>query len=125
MQPGEYFDGDAISDSLDTTAQAVSLVNAPFKHVTQFRNASSNRSFSFARDFASVEAAYMFKLESEEHAVEHATGDLTVKVGETVKTYNAALTRLDSAIRLTPSSVRLVLSYDFVTGAKKDDNSQS
>jgi hypothetical protein len=126
VQPGGYFDGDAIADSLDSSAQAVSLVKAPFKRIEQTENASASRSFSFVNDFDTVDEAIAFKLQAEEHGAQNLKGDLTISVGENLlRTYEAGLTGLSSSISLAPSSVRVVLNYDFVTGVRKDSNSQS
>ena len=121
MQPGGYFDGDAISDTLSTSAQAVALVKAPFKRMEQSANASVDRSFSFVRDFDSVEAAIQYKLEAEEHGAANMNGELTMSIGENMlRTYEAALNSLDASISLSPSSVRVVLKYDFTTGERID-----
>lgn len=123
VQPGGYFDGDAISDTLSTSAQAVALVKAPFKRMEQSANASVDRSFSFVSDFDSVEAAIQYKLEAEEHGAANMNGELTMSIGENMlRTYEAALNSLDASISLSPSSVRVVLRYDFTTGERIDDD---
>lgn len=123
VQSGGYFDGDAISDTLSTSAQAVALVKAPFKRMEQSANASVDRSFSFVSDFDSVEAAIQYKLEAEEHGAANMNGELTMSIGENMlRTYEAALNSLDASISLTPSSVRVVLKYDFTTGERIDDD---
>ncbi len=116
VQPGGYFDGDAISDSLETTVGSVELVGRYYAHIESHLNNKSTRNFSFAHDFENVEDAVLFKLAAEEHAANNQTGLLTIQVGNTLRTYTAGLTQLDSDVTLTANSVRLVLRYSFITG---------
>lgn len=118
IQPGGYFDGDAISDSLETTAGSVDLVGGYYARIEKHLNNKSTRNFSFAYDFESVEDAVLFKLEAEEHAAGNQTGELTIQVGNTVRTYAAGLTQLDSDVTLTANAVRLILRYSFITGER-------
>ena len=116
IQPGWHFDGDAISDSLATTAGSVDLVGRYYAHIESHLNNKSTRNLSFSHDFKSVEDAVLFKLSAEEHAASNQTGYLTIQVGDTLRTYAAGLTQLDSDVTLTANSVRLVLRYSFITG---------
>lgn len=116
IQPGWHFDGDAINDSLETTAGSVELVGRHYARIQSHLNNKSTRNFSFAHDFESVEDAVLFKLSAEEHAANNQIGHLSIQVGETLRTYAAGLTQLDSDITLTANSVRLVLRYAFITG---------
>ena len=116
MKPGWYFDGDAISDSLETTAGSVDMVGGYYARIESHLNNKNTRNFSFAHDFESVEDAVLFKLAAEEHAANNQTGHLTIQVGNTLRTYAAGLTQLDSDVTLTANSVRLVLRYSFITG---------
>ena len=118
IQPGGYFDGDAISDSLETTAGSVDLVGGYYARIEKHLNNKSSRNFSFAYDFESVEDAVLFKLEAEEHAAGNQTGHLTIQVGNTMRTYAAGLTQLDSDVTLTANAVRLILRYSFITGER-------
>lgn len=122
IQPGGAFDGDAISDSIETTANAIELVNSPYKQLEHYHNISASRSFSVVHDFDDAETAVLFKLEVEQFVVENPTGDLLIKVGDTVKTYEAALSQVGASVSLAPSSVRLVLRWDFTTGAPKNED---
>lgn len=116
IQPGGYFDGDAISDSLETTVGSVDLVGGYYARIEKHLNNKSMRNFSFAYDFSSVEDAVIFKLSAEEHAASNQTGHLSIQVGNTLRTYAAGLTQLDSDVTLAANSVRLVLRYSFITG---------
>jgi hypothetical protein len=116
IQPGWRFDGDAISDSLATTAGSVDLVGRYYAQIESHLNNKSTRNFSFVHDFKSVEDAVLFKLAAEEHAASNQTGQLTIQVDNTLRTYAAGLTQLDSDVTLTANSVRLVLRYSFITG---------
>lgn len=116
IQPGQHFDGDAISDSLETTAGSIDLVGGYYARIESNLNNKASRNFSFARDFDNVEDAVLFKLDAEEHAAANQTGLLTIQVGETLRTYKAGLTQLDSDVTLQANSVRLVLRYAFITG---------
>lgn len=116
IQPGGYFDGDAISDSLETTSASVELVGRHYARIESHLNNKSTRNFSFVHDFKSVEDAVLFKLLAEEHAASNQKGDLSIQVGNTLRTYAAGLTQLDSDVTLAVSSVRLVLRYSFITG---------
>ena len=118
VQPSGYFDGDAISDSLETTAGSVDLVGGYYARIEKHLNNKSSRNFSFAYDFESVEDAVLFKLEAEEHAAANQTGHLTIQVGNTMRTYAAGLTQLDSDVTLTANAVRLILRYSFITGER-------
>jgi hypothetical protein len=124
VAPGGYFDGDAISDSLSTSAQSINLVGSPYKHLEQYKNASVSRSISTVADFSDVESALKYKLGAEDHAALSMVGNLTIDVGDTQRTYKAALTQLDSSISLSPNSVRVVLRYDFITGKLASEDSQ-
>lgn len=116
VQPGGYFDGDAISDSLETTAQAVELVSSQFVRMEQHQNARTSSNLSFVQDFDNIEDAVLFKIESQEHATSNATGRLTYTVGNITRAYEAALARLDTAISLTSDAVRVTLNYSFIIG---------
>ena len=116
VQPGGFFDGDAISDSLETTAQAVELVSSQFVRMEQHKNARTSSNLSFVQDFDNIEDAVLFKIESQEHATSNATGSLTYTVGSITRAYEAALTRLDADISLTPDAVRVTLTYSFIIG---------
>lgn len=121
IQPGWRFDGDAISDSLETTAGSIDLVGSSYARIESHLNNKCSRNFSFSYDFESVEDAVLFKLLAEEHAAANQIGSLTIKVGDPLhpdilRTYSAGLTQLDSDITIAASSVRLVLRYSFITG---------
>lgn len=116
VQPGGFFDGDAISDSLETTAQAVELVSSQFVRMEQHKNARTSSNLSFVQDFDNIEDAVLFKIERQEHATANATGRLTYAVGNITRAYDAALTRLDADISLTPDAVRVTLTYSFIIG---------
>ena len=118
ISPGGYFDGDAISDSIETTAQAFELVGAAFKRMEHHLNNQATRTFSCVRDFDSIEGAVLYKLEAEEHATENPTGTLSITVGNSSRSYSAGLTSLTSNISLAPNAVRLVLVYAFMTGER-------
>lgn len=117
IQPGGYFVREAVSSSLETTAQGVELVSSPFVRLEQHQNTRANRSYSFVHDFDSVEAAALFQLEAEEHAAANATGMLTITVGDTTRNYNAGLQRVDTELDLAVDAVRVTLRYSFITGA--------
>lgn len=116
IEPGGYFDGDAISDSLETTARGVELVNSQFVKLEHTKNNRASRDFSFSYDFKNVESALQYKFDAESHASEKPTGTLTIAVGDMIKTCEAGLTSLTSSISIMPASIRLTLSYSFVTG---------
>ena len=116
VQPGGFFDGDAISDSLETTAQAVELVSSQFVRMEHHQNARASSNLSFVHDFDNIEDAVLFKIESQEHATSNATGSLTYTVGTVVRNYEAALTRLDADISFAPDAVRVSLHYSFIIG---------
>lgn len=120
IQPGEFFDGDAISDSLETTAQSVNMVNATYARMEHYQNAKESSTLSFVRDFDNVEDAVLYKFEAQEHAANNATGRLVYGVGEgdtqVVINYMAGLTRLDADISLSPNAVRVTLRYSFIAG---------
>lgn len=116
VQPGGHFDGDALSSSLDTTTEGIALVDSPFVKIQNFKNAQATRNFSFAYDFDSVEDAYLFKLEAEEHAVNNPCGHLSVSVKNTIKTYKAGLTQISTDIYIVPDKIRVILKYEFITG---------
>lgn len=124
VSPGGYFNGEAVSDTLTTSAQAISLVNAKYKFLEQYKNASVSRVISTVADFSDVESALLYKLAAEDHAATNQVGELTITIGETQRTYKAALTQLDASISLAPASVRVVLSYDITTGKLASDDSQ-
>lgn len=116
IQPGGFFGEEAVSDTLETTAQTVDLVNSPFKRLEEYQNVSVSRSFTIIRDYDSVEAAFVDKLEAETHAGRNSKGELTISVGSTTKKYDACLKQLDSNVSLHVNGIRLTLSYSFITG---------
>ena len=120
VQPGGYFDGDAISDSLETTAQSVNMVNSPYARMEHYNNVKESSTLSFVHDFDNVEEAVLFKFEAQEHAANNATGRLVYAVGEddaqVVINYMAGLTRLDADISLSPNAIRVTLQYSFIAG---------
>lgn len=120
--PSGAFDGEAISDTLDTTANAIELVNAPYKKMEHYYNISASRSYSVVHDFDSVEDALAYKVAAEDHATANPVGDLTIKIGDTVRTYEAALTQVGASVSLSPSSVRLILRWEFTTGTPKNED---
>lgn len=123
VQPGGHFDGEAISDSLETTAGSVELVGSYYTRIESHLNNKVTRNLSFVHDFESVEDAVIFKLAAEEHAANNQIGHLTIQVGDTRRTYAAGLTQLDADVSLTTNSVRVVLRYSFISGEKKEDKS--
>lgn len=116
LSPGGYFSGDALNDSISTTANSVELVGSTWASIEEHQNAKATRNFSFAYDFENFEAAYIFKLNAEEHAINNPSGFLSIQVGDILTTYKAGLSQLDSETTLTASSIRVVLSYTFLTG---------
>lgn len=117
VQPGGYFEGDALSDSFSTTTKNVDLVGSTFTSLESYGNAQATRQYSFLFDFDNLEDAVLYKMSAEEHAAENQTGDLSVHVGSISRTYKAGLTQLDSEISLAVNSIRLILRYSFTTGS--------
>ena len=116
LTPGGYFDGDAISDTLETTAEAFESINSRYKNIEAHLNTHASRSFSFVVDFDGVEKAVQYKLAAEDHATLNPTGTLEITIGNTSRRYAAGLTSLTSNISLVSNAVRLVLTYSFMTG---------
>ena len=116
VQPGGHFDGDSISSSLNTTASSYDLIGSTHSSIESHYNAKSSLNLSFVHDFESVEEALLFKLEVEDHAIANQTGELSIAVDESRRTYLAGLESIDSTFSLVTNAVRLVLQYSFILG---------
>ena len=117
IQPGGYFDGAAFNDSFSTTTRSVELVGGQHVSLENHGNVEANRNFSFLYDFESVEDAFRFKIDAENHALQNPIGDLIINIDSLSVTLNAGLTQIDSDISLAANSVRLILRYAFITNS--------
>lgn len=112
---GQRFGQDEFTCTKEYTTQAVPVLDADAPVLDSYGNAQGSTEFSVVLDFLTPEEALAEAMARQAHTDAHQTGVLSVRVGESVRTWAAGVQRFEARVSFPSRGVRLTCSYAFVT----------